>query len=186
MTTILPYHSPFTPRLQVARLAWGLVQATIFRYSPVPLFAWRRMLLRLFGGRIGENARIYPTTKVWGPWNLRMAEGACLAAEVECYCVDTIEIGVNSTVSIRTFLCTASHDVRDPAQRLVTRPLRIEDDVLVFAEAFIGPGVTVGEGAVVAARAVVMRDVAPWTIVAGNPAKAISQRSFNDGRSERP
>lgn len=179
MTKIVAYHSPFSWRLQAARIIWGFVQATAFRWSPVSCFAWRRLLLRAFGGRIASRVRVYPTTRIWGPWNLVLKEGACLASEVECYCVDTIEVGINSTVSIRTFLCTASHDVRDPAQRLVTKPLSLADDVLVFAEAFIGPGVAIGEGAVVAARAVVMRDVTPWTIVGGHPAKVIGERSFD-------
>jgi putative colanic acid biosynthesis acetyltransferase WcaF len=178
MTRIVADHSPFSRRLQAARVLWGIVQATVFGWSPVRCFGWRRLLLRLFGGSIAGRVRVYPTTKIWGPWNLVLREGACLASEVECYCVDRIEVGVNSTVSVRTFLCTASHDVRDPAQRLITSPLRIGDDVLVFAEAFIGPGVEIGEGAVVGARGVVVRDVAPWTIVAGNPAKVIGQRSF--------
>jgi putative colanic acid biosynthesis acetyltransferase WcaF len=54
--------------------------------------------------------------------------------------------------------------------RLVTAPIRIGPGAWVAAGAFIGPGVTVGDGAVVGAGAVVMRDVEPWTVVAGNPA----------------
>lgn len=184
MTKIVDYRSPFTVRLQVARIAWGLVQATLFYWSPAPFFGWRRVLLRLFGAEIERRARVYPSTKVWAPWNLTLREGACLASQVECYCVDKIVVGVNSTVSVRTFLCTASHDVSDPGQRLVTKPLYLGDDVLVFAEAFIGPGVQVGEGAVIAARAVVMRNVAPWTVVAGNPAKVIAERSFAENGTQ--
>jgi putative colanic acid biosynthesis acetyltransferase WcaF len=107
-----------------------------------------------------------------------MEDGSTMADFVDCYCVDRITLGVNSTVSIRTFLCSASHDIRDPARPLTTSPIMIGQDAFIFAEAFIGPGVTIGESAVVGARAVVVRDVAAGMIVAGNPAKPIGERTF--------
>ncbi len=110
-----------------------------------------------------------------------MAVGSTLADGVDCYCVDRIEVGPEVTVSQRAFLCTASHDLEDPARRLTTKPIRLEQASWVFAEAFIGPGVTVGEGAVVAARAVVVKDVAPWTVVGGNPARVIKPRRLRTG-----
>jgi putative colanic acid biosynthesis acetyltransferase WcaF len=121
---------------------------------------------------------VYPSTRIWAPWNLTMEDGSTLAEQVDCYSVDRITLGVNSTVSIRTFLCTASHDIRDRARPLTTSPIVIGADAFVFAEAFIGPGVRLGEAAVVGARAVVVRDVAPADIVAGNPAKPIGRRTF--------
>lgn len=122
---------------------------------------------------------MYPSTSIWAPWNLTMEAGSTMADQVDCYCVDRIVLGVNSTISIRTFLCSASHDIRDPARPLTTSPIVIGQDAFVFAEAFIGPGVTIGEAAVVGARAVVVRDVAAGMIVAGNPAKTIGERTFD-------
>jgi putative colanic acid biosynthesis acetyltransferase WcaF len=127
---------------------------------------------------------VYPTTWIWAPWNLTMNDGACLADYVDCYCVDHIELGINATVSIRSFLCTASHDIRDPARSLVTGAIRIGPDAFIFAETFVGPNVTIGAGAVLAARAVVVRDVAPWQVVAGNPAKAVGERTLRHEASE--
>lgn len=173
-----PYRSSLGWRTQAGRAAWGLVWALLFRPSPRVCFAWRRMLLRLFGARMARGTNVYPTTWIWAPWNLTMGEGACLADSVDCYCVDRIEIGANATVSIRSFLCTASHNIRDPGRALTTAPIIIEPDAFIFAEAFIGPNVTIGTGAVLAARAVVVRDVIPWTVVAGNPAKPVSTRNL--------
>jgi putative colanic acid biosynthesis acetyltransferase WcaF len=127
---------------------------------------------------MARGTNVYPTTWIWAPWNLAMDEGACLADSVDCYCVDHIAIGANATVSIRSFLCTASHDIRDPNRTLTTAPIVICPDAFIFAEAFIGPNVTIGTGAVLAARAVVVRDVPAWTVVAGNPAKPVGQRSL--------
>lgn len=180
----LPYKKSFSRRTQAGRVAWGVVWSLLFRPSPRPFFGWRNLLLRLFGARIGKGCHVYPSTRIWAPWNLTMEDGSTMAESVDCYCVDRITLGVNSTVSIRTFLCSASHDIRDPARSLTTSPIAIGQDAFIFAEAFIGPGVTVGEAAVVGARAVVVRDVAAGMIVAGNPAKPIGDRTFKT--PERP
>jgi putative colanic acid biosynthesis acetyltransferase WcaF len=105
-----------------------------------------------------------------------MESGSTLGDRVQCYSVDVIKLGQEVIVSQNTTLCTASHDIEDPARALTTRPIHLLQASWVFAEAFIGPGVTVGDGAVVAARAVVVKDVAPWTVVAGNPARVIKER----------
>jgi putative colanic acid biosynthesis acetyltransferase WcaF len=174
----LPYKKNFSRRTQAGRVAWGVVWAILFRPSPRPFFVWRSLLLQLFGARIGKGCHVYPSTRIWAPWKLTMEDGSTMADFVDCYCVDRITLGVNSTVSIRTFLCSASHDIRDPARPLTTSPIMIGQDAFIFAEAFIGPGVTIGESAVVGARAVVVRDVAAGMIVAGNPAKPIGERTF--------
>jgi len=106
-----------------------------------------------------------------------MAADTCLADGVDCYCVADIVLEEGATVSQRAFLCTASHDIHDRRRPLVAEPIRLEADSWVFAEAFVGPGVTVRRGAVVAARAVVVRDVEECAIVAGNPGRVIGKRS---------
>ena len=158
------------------RIIWSIVYLVLFRLTPVPCFGWRRMLLRCFGAKLASSVHIYPSARIWAPWNLTMESRACLAQEVYCYNVDQVFLGADSTVSFRSFLCTASHDINHPQRPLVTAPIRIERGAYLFADAFIGMKVTVGEGAVVAARAVVVRSVAPFDVVGGNPARVISHR----------
>lgn len=105
-----------------------------------------------------------------------MGRYACLASDVDCYNVARITIGDNTTISQGAYLCTASHDITDPLNPLITAPIVIEDQTWVAAHAFIGMGVTIGQGAVVGARAAVFKDVAPWTVVGGNPAKFLKNR----------
>jgi len=174
----VPLRSEFPLSQKLARLAWGVVAAVLFRLSPVPCFAWRRALLRAFGGRIAPTALVYPTARIWAPWNLTMEAGAALGPEVHCYDVGPVRIGVDATISLRTFLCGASHDISHPARPLVIGAIRVERGAYVFAESFIGTGVTVGEGAVVSARAVVVRDVGAYDIVSGNPARVVGRRHF--------
>jgi len=104
-----------------------------------------------------------------------MGDNSCLADGVDCYSVALIQLGRSSLVSQRAFLCGATHDYTDPAFPLVPKPITIADGAWVAAEAFIGPGVTVGEGAVVGARACVTQDVEPWTVVVGNPARMVKR-----------
>lgn len=161
----------------VGRVLWRVVWLIVYRPSPRVFHGWRRFLLRLFGATVGPGAHPYPSAKIWAPWNLTMGPRSCLGPDVDCYCVDQIILGANATVSQYSFLCTASHDYRHSHMPLVTAPIVIEDHAWVAADVFVGPGVTIGEGAVVGARASVFRDVAPWTVVAGNPVKVINKRS---------
>ena len=108
-----------------------------------------------------------------------MGDHSCLSHQVDCYCVDKVVLGPRVTVSQYSYLCTASHDYNWRDMPLVTAPIRIEADAWVTADVFVGPGVTIGEGAVVGARSTVLRDVEPWTVVAGNPPKVVGQRDKN-------
>jgi putative colanic acid biosynthesis acetyltransferase WcaF len=161
---------------RAGRALWGMVWVLLFRPSPRPLHAWRRFLLSLFGARLGRGVRIYASATIWAPWNLTMGDFSVLGDHVDCYAVDRIEIGAHSIVSQYTFLCTATHDPDQPLFPLVTKPIRVGQQAWIAAAAFIGPGVTVGDGAVVGARACVFKDVAPWSIVGGNPARLIRMR----------
>lgn len=161
---------------KISRSIWSLVWLLLYRPSPVPLHAWRRFLLRLFGAKIGTGAHPYPSARIWAPWNLYMGDHSCLSHQVDCYCVGNVMLGAHVTVSQYSFLCTATHDYNELGMPLLVAPIVIEDYAWVTADVFVGPGVNIGEGAVIAARSTVTRDVAPWTVVAGNPVKEIGKR----------
>ena len=170
------YRNRISWQNRLGRAAWRLVYWTLFRLSPSPMCGWRRLLLRCFGAKMGVGTVVHNSVKIWAPWNLEMADDSCLAFGVDCYSADKVYLGKHVTVSQYAFLCTASHDLSDPDRALVTAPIRLEEMSWVFARAFIGPGVTLGQGAVAAACAVVVKNVEPWTIVGGNPAKVIKKR----------
>lgn len=171
------FQTPYSRWNKAKRLLWMMTWAAQARPFPKSLMAgWKRMLLRLFGAKIAPTAIVYATAKVFEPWNLVMDDHACLADGVDCYNAVPIHIGVNATVSQRVYLCTASHDISDPHQRQIQRPIDTKDRAWVCAESFVGPGVTIGEGAVVGARGCAYKDVEPWTVVGGNTAKTIKKR----------
>lgn len=159
-----------------SRALWNIVCLLLYRPTPRPLHAWRCLLLRLFGAKLGRGVHPYPSAKVWAPWNLEMGDHSCLSHDVDCYCVDKITLGAHSTVSQYSFLCTASHDYTDPNMPLVTAPIDIGDRVWITADVFVAPGVSIGDGAVITARSSVFHDIPAWTVAAGNPAKPIKPR----------
>ena len=163
-----------------ARALWSLVWILLFRPTPRLLHAWRVLLLRAFGARIGHRVRVYQSARIWAPWNLTMEDDSCLGDEVDCYNVAHIHLEQRAVVSQYTFLCSATHDYTRRANPLQIAPLRVGADAWVTARAFIGPGVTIGVGAVVGAGSVVTRDVEPWTVVAGNPARVVKHRTIKD------
>jgi putative colanic acid biosynthesis acetyltransferase WcaF len=164
---------------KIRRGFWSLAWSLLFYPSPVPLHAWRRFLLRRFGARIGRRVAVYPSCRIWAPWNVEIADGATIGSGAILYSVDRIVIGEAAIVSQGAHLCTATHDHNSPDFDLMCAPIIIADEAWVAAEAFVGPGVTVGRGAVVAARAVAVRPVDPQCVVAGNPAKPVSRRSIH-------
>ena len=162
-------------REQSGRVLWTLIWP-LFRLSPRPLWAWRRLLLRLFGARVGLDVHIYPTVRITIPWNLQLEDYCAIGDRVILFALGPIHIGARTAISQGSHLCAGSHNWRDPAMPLTKPPISIGADVWICADAFIGPGVTVGHRAIVGARAVAMTDVAAETIVAGNPARVIRLR----------
>ncbi|HEM7854024.1 acyltransferase [Burkholderia seminalis] len=88
-----------------------------------------------------------------------------------------LTIGNNVNISHYTLIQTLTHDPQNPDFVCLCKPVVIEDHVWIGARAIISPGVRIGEGAVVGAGSVVTRDVEPYTIVAGNPARFIKERT---------
>jgi len=166
---------------QVWRVLWGLCQP-LFRLSPRPCFGWRRFVLRCFGARIGRHVNVYPSARIYFPWNLTVGDWSAIGEDALIYNLGPVTIGERVTISHRAHLCAGTHDYRRADLPLIKSPITIGDQVWICADAFIGPDVTVREGAIVGARAVVTKDVEPWVVVAGNPARIIKRR---DTKSER-
>lgn len=163
---------------KLMRVLWQAVWLLLYRPTPRLLHAWRIFLLRLFGAKLGTAVHAYPSSRIWAPWNLEMGDHSCLSEGVDCYCVDKIRIGAYSTISQYSFLCTASHDYTKSSMPLLTAPIVIGENVWVTADVFVGPGVTIGDGAVVTARSSVFNDLPCWMVARGNPAVPIKTRVF--------
>lgn len=168
----------FPLRHRLFRLAWQVAWFTLASWTPPPLRAWRRGLLRLFGADLGPKADVRASARVWYPPNLKMAACAVIGPGAICYNIAPVTLGARTVVSQRAHLCTGSHDLSDPSFQLVARPITLGPDVWIAAEAFVGPGVNAGEGSVLGARGATFADLEAWTVHTGNPAKRLRSRKL--------
>lgn len=164
----------WTAREKLGRFIWAFAYP-LFRFSPRPLWAWRRALLRLFGATIGRSSHIYPSVRIIIPWNITLGAESAIGDRVVLYALGRIKIGARVTVSQYAHLCAGTHDWRQPSMPLLKLPIEVEDDAWICADAFVGPGVKISRGAIIGARSVVMKDVPSETTVVGNPARPIDR-----------
>ncbi len=171
-TQKINYASNYTPKEYLLRFLWACVWP-VFRCSPRLLYGWRNLLLRIFGARIGRGVRIYPSADIMFPWNLEIGDQTVISWKVILYNLGKITIGSSTIISQYVHLCAGNHDYRSPDFKLLKTPIVIGSKVWIAADAFIGPGVSVGDNAVVYARAVVVKDVPENAVVAGHPAGVV-------------
>ena len=161
---------------RLARLAWMVMAALFFRLSPRPMHAWRALLLRCFGAKLGKGVHVYPKVKVWAPWNLTCADFAGIGDGAEIYNPAPMHFGEFCVVSQDSYICGATHDYNDPAFPLLAFEMRVGARAWICARACVAPGVQVGEGAVLGLASVATRNLEPWTVYAGAPAVAVKVR----------
>ena len=171
---------PYSAREYLARFAWEWVQRLLIRPSPRRADGWRRFWLKRFGAKLAPTSRVRPSASIIHPWLLTMGEHSLLADRVRVYNLGPVRLGDHTVVSQDASICAGTHDYHQPHLPLLRQPIDIGSGVWVCAEAFIGPDVTVGDNSIVGARAVVIADVPPGAIVAGNPAKVVKQRPLPD------
>lgn len=166
----------FSLQNRLMRLIWQIVWVLFFCWTPRPFHAWRAFVLRIFGAKLAKKCHIYPSVRIWAPWNLKMGSRSCLGEGTKVYNQAPITLGDEVVISQFCHLCTGTHDYRKQGFPLETYPIQIEDNVWVAADSFIGPGVTIGEKSVVGARSVVMRDLPAHHVCVGHPCRPIKSR----------
>ncbi len=169
----------YTVKEQLYRVFW-MIGKVFFRITPRPCFGLRRFILRCFGASIGKNVNIYSSTKIYFPWKLSVGDWSAIGENALIYNLGPIVIGEKTTISHKAHICAGTHDYSNTALPLQKPGIIIGDQSWIAAEAFVGPAVSIGEGAVVGARAAVFKDVDAWIVVGGNPAKFIKKREINE------
>jgi putative colanic acid biosynthesis acetyltransferase WcaF len=156
----------------------------LFAASPQALYGWRRFLLRLFGAKVGKGVMIRPSVRVVYPWKLEICDYAWIGDRVELYTLETIKIGAHSVISQDSYICTGTHDYLDPSFAIKALPITIGAEAWLASQVFVCPGVTIGRGAVIGARSLVLSDIPPMMVAHGHPAKIAGKRILDpDGRS---
>lgn len=152
-------------------LLWWLVQAIAFPLTPHSFHQPRVALLRWFGAEIGRGVSIRPTARFTYPWKVSIGDDSWIGDDVVVYSLDHIQIGQHCVISQKTYLCTGSHDIADPAFGLKTAPIAIGNGAWIAADCFIAPGVTVGANAVIGVRSTVLKDMPNQYVCWGNPCR---------------
>lgn len=171
----------FSLRNRMFRVVWALGWLLLARFTPPPLHSWRRLVLRAFGADVGPGARVHASVSIWHPANLTLGQNVLIGPGARLYNQGHITIGARTVISQRAHICASSHDVRDPNFQLVLRPVTIGENCWVAAEAFVGPGVVMGDRSVLAARGALFGKSEPDGVYSGNPAKYLKHREMRSG-----
>ncbi len=163
---------------RLARVVWGMAWLILARFTPPPLHGWRRLVLRAFGARVGRGARVHGSAAIWLPANLELGDHVLIGPGVRLYNQGRITVGARTVISQRAHVCASTHAVSDPHFQLVLRPVQIGTQCWIAAEAFVGPGVVMGDRAVLAARGALFGSAEADTIYRGNPASALRPRGL--------
>ena len=171
--------SPWSLQQKIERVLWGTIEATVFRFSPHNAYGWRSMLLRMLGARIGRDVRIRRSVHVEIPWNLSIGDHTIVGDHAILYCLGKVTIGSHVTISQYAHLCAGTHETHSREMALVRSPIALGDDVWIAADAFVGPGVTIGDRTILGARSSAFKDLPPDVIAVGNPARPVKPRQFS-------
>jgi putative colanic acid biosynthesis acetyltransferase WcaF len=163
----------YTPKEKLLRIVWAFVHPIFFSLSPTPFHNWRKFILRMMGARIGRQVQVFPSADIMYPWLLEVGDRSVISWGVKVYNLGKITIGSDTVISQYAHLCGGTHEYAGEHFTLLRTGITVGSNVWIGADAFIGPSVTVNNGSVVAARAVVVKNVDSLTVVGGNPARVI-------------
>lgn len=168
--------TPYSLKYKIKSRLWSLVNSTIFRWTPFFFRRTRICMLKLFGAKVDWTCGVSSHAKIIDPWNLSMGEHSSIGEDCYIRCRDKVIIGKYCCISREVNILTASHNISSPNFEQITKPIIIEDNCWVATRSTLSKGIRIGIGAVVAACSNVIKDVKPWTVVGGNPAKYIKER----------
>ena len=173
------YKTPkgFRGKSKITVQLWWIVQATLFRGSPQFAYGWRRFLLKAFGAQIGKKVLIRSSVKITYPWKLSVGDYSWIGDEVDLYTLGPIEIGSNTVISQKCYICTGTHDYRSESFKISAHKITISNKCWLATDVFVAPGITIGEGTVVGSRSSVYNNLPAQKICIGTPAQPIKDRN---------
>ena len=155
---------------------WWIVQSLLFKTSPQFMYGWRRFLMRAFGAKIGKGVILRPTMHTQFPWEVSIGDHSWIGDEVVLYSLGPIKIGDNVVISQRSYLCTGTHDYLKDDFGILRQEIVIESECWLATDVYVGPGVTIGRGTVIGARASVFKSLPGNKICTGSPARPVRDR----------
>lgn len=146
----------------------------------IPVHTVRKFFYRAAGMKIGRGSTLHTGAKFYNPSKIKIGKDTIIGEQAILDGRDSLIIGDHVAFATGVMVYNGQHDLSDPNFKAIFKPVTIEDYVFVGPRSIILPGVTIKRGAVVAAGAVVNRDVEEGVIVGGVPAKPIKERELKD------
>ncbi len=165
-------------RSRLVEMAWILVKVAFFTTNLPWSCALKRFLLRRFGAKIGAGVVLRPRLNIHFPWKLTIGDHCWLGDGCQILNIAPFEMQAQSALAHEVYIAAAGHDIYSATMAAKNEPILIKSGTWVASRAFIAGGVTIEEDCVIAAGAVVTRDVPRGSIVAGNPAMVVKERIF--------
>ncbi|BAZ03613.1 putative colanic acid biosynthesis acetyltransferase [Calothrix sp. NIES-3974] len=162
----------------IKQMLWFFLGSPLLATRWIPMSGFKVMVLRIFGAKIGRGVRIKPGLRVKFPWRLTVGDYAWLGEDAWIDNLAEVTIGAHACISQGVYLCTGNHDWNHPDFKLIVAPIHIQESCWIAAKSVIGPGVTVGRGAVLVLGGVAGKSLEPMTVYGGNPAQPIKQRKL--------
>jgi putative colanic acid biosynthesis acetyltransferase WcaF len=169
----------FRGRSKWAVHLWWFAQATFFRWSPQVAYKYRASLLRLFGAKVGVNTIIRPTVTITYPWKVNIGDRAWIGDDVTLYSLGEINIGHDTVISQKSYICAGDHDHTQVSFPIRARAVNIDHECWIAADCFVAPGVSIGWGSVIGARSSVFSNLPAISLCRGTPCRVEGQRIFD-------
>ncbi|NJL62219.1 MAG: colanic acid biosynthesis acetyltransferase WcaF [Methylacidiphilales bacterium] len=161
------------------QLLWYFIGSPLVENHWLPVSNLKVLILRSFGAKIGKGLRIKPGVRVKFPWRLIVGDYVWIGEDAWIDNIANVVIESHSCISQGVYLCTGNHDWNHPGFELIPAPIYIQESSWIAAKSVIGPGVTVGRGAVLTLGGVTGRSLEAMTVYAGNPAAPIKRRKLD-------
>lgn len=142
----------------------------------IPSHTIRNMKYKFFGIKIGKGSTFHMWANFFNPKNIEIGEDTIIGDHAFLDGRDKLTIGSHTDIASSVMIFNSEHDLEKSDFSAIVAPVVISDYVFIGPRVIIMPGVKIGKGAVVAGGAVVTKDVDPFTIVGGVPAKLIGER----------
>lgn len=160
------------------QLLWYFLGSPLVESPWLPISSAKVKILRIFGASIGQGVRIKPGVRVKFPWRLSLGDYVWIGEDTWIDNLADVTIESHVCLSQGVYLCTGNHNWSDPNFELKIAPIYLQESSWIAAKSVIGPGVTVGRGAVLSLGGVAAKSLASMTIYAGNPAQPIKERKL--------
>ena len=160
----------------IIRLLWVITSTIFFKNNFFPFYAPKKLILRIFGAKIGDNCVIKPHVNIKYPWNLEAGNNLWIGEQVWIDNIAKIWIGNNVCISQGALIISGNHNYKKIGFDLIVGQIILEDGVWICAKGIVGPGIICRTHSILCLGSVANNELLDYGIYKGNPAVKIKNR----------